>query len=70
MATKKMKKDQAVRMFKSEYLPYLPPRDCPARRRAWNDFIDWLEKSGRISVSQSYSWVQPKGLCSWKAKGR
>ena len=55
-------------MFKDEFLQHLPPRDCPARRTAWNDYIDWLEKDGRITVKQSYSWTQPKGLCQWKKR--
>jgi hypothetical protein len=59
MTTKK----QAVQMFKSEIVPILNKQygrnDVVARREAWNNYVDHLEKDGSISQVQAYTWTNP-----------
>jgi hypothetical protein len=33
--------------------------DWPARQQAWNDFTDYLHKSGAITRRQYDSWTHP-----------
>jgi hypothetical protein len=55
-----MTKLQAEREFKMGYLPYLPKGDKPAKRMAWNNFVDQLQREGRITAKQASTWDQPE----------
>jgi len=33
--------------------------DIPARREDWNNFVDMLEKDGRITDYQAFIWNNP-----------
>ena len=33
--------------------------DTIAKREAWNDFVDMLNKEGYVSDSQAYNWTNP-----------
>lgn len=52
-----MTKKEAETAFR-EAFPKLPA-DKPARRQAWNDYIDGLQKDGQITRRQSETWTQP-----------
>jgi hypothetical protein len=63
-------KSNAEKLFRLEILPLLRKRydrkghiDCAARRTAWNDYVDGLQKDGAISESQARRWTQPRWLC-------
>ncbi len=63
-----MTKKQAEQIFKSEILPQVIKRyesdgiqDKPARRMAWNDYVDSLNKNGDITDNQR-NWTHPKWL--------
>lgn len=34
-------------------------RDVVAMRTAWNDFVDGLQKAGRVTERQASAWVNP-----------
>jgi hypothetical protein len=61
--------DQAWRDFKREILPSIKMQyeknkipDKPARREAWNDYINMLARSGAISDKDAATWTHPRGL--------
>jgi len=59
-----MTKQEALKAFRQEVLPSIPPRangdiDHPARREAWGIFIDALCKSGQITLQQYETWDYP-----------
>jgi hypothetical protein len=67
-------KKAAERLFRQEILPHVRRRydrpghvDCAARREAWNNYVDGLQKDGAITESKAASWTQPAWLCP---KGR
>ena len=33
--------------------------DKVAMRTAWNDFVDWLQKAGKVTTKQADTWVNP-----------
>ncbi len=50
---------EAVKEFKyGEYLS-LDILDRPLIRMAWNDYVDRLEREGRITERQASTWGQP-----------
>ena len=59
-----MTKAQAVAEFERDVLPRVVdlfgPNDRPARREAWNDYADNLQKSGQITRRQAETWTQPR----------
>jgi hypothetical protein len=63
-----MTKSEAEAEFKEYVMPGLRTRyeqdgvpDKPARREAWNDFIDGLIRDGRLP-SNAGNWSHPRGL--------
>ena len=61
-----MTKKEAEKEFLEDVLPlvkdlyekdHIP--DYPARSEAWNNFIDYLNKEGRVTDKQASSWVCP-----------
>lgn len=58
-----MTKDQAVKEFKENELPYIIERfgkdDKVAIRTAWNDYTDYLCKEGIITENQYTIWDNP-----------
>ena len=56
-------KDIALTEFKVFDYPHIIRRygksDKTAIRCAWNDYVDMLEKEGRISAWQAETWVNP-----------
>lgn len=58
-------KKQIESLFKQVYeneLKGLFKHDKPAKRQAWNDYIDYLKKDGTINPNSD--WVQPKFIQS------
>jgi len=53
-----MTKAQAERLFKNEWRPDWN-HDKPMKRQAWNNYVDWLQKSGEITERQAATWTQP-----------
>lgn len=53
-------KKQAERMFRKEILINLDRKDKILVRTEWNDFTDYLCKSGFISENQYNNWCQPR----------
>lgn len=56
---------QVVQAFTREVMPTIRKKyeqdgipDKPARREAWNNFVDYLAKDGQVS-EKSYDWPQP-----------
>jgi hypothetical protein len=54
-----MTKAYAVEEFKTYHLPAIKDASPTTRRTAWNDFVDYLQKDGRVTESQAERWVQP-----------
>jgi hypothetical protein len=54
-----MTKREAERQFREDILPRLSSNDKPARRQAWNDYVDSLQKNGQITERQAFDWDQP-----------
>jgi hypothetical protein len=61
-----MKKQDIVERFVESVLPLVHEKyesngrtDYPARREAWNDYVDFLCKSGEVTEHQAATWVQP-----------
>lgn len=52
-------KRQAETEFRADHLTRIPTNDRPALRMAWNDYVDALQKSGRITERQAETWDQP-----------
>jgi hypothetical protein len=66
-----MTKQEAVRQFKDEVLPYIKEkyeqdgkRDVIARSEEWNNFVDWLCQEGDITNWQCENWTHPR-CCCW-----
>jgi hypothetical protein len=64
-----MTRNQAWEEFKREVLPHIKQQyekdgvpDKPARREAWNNYIDMLERDGRITTKAAASWGHPARL--------
>lgn len=62
----KINKKIAEDWFKAEALPLIRDeyeqdgrRDLPARRKAWNNFTDYLQKEGLITMHQYETWIHP-----------
>ncbi len=55
-----MNKRQAEQSFRESILPHLPANDAPARRQAWNEYVDGLQRDGQITETQASMWDQPK----------
>lgn len=45
--------------FRENHLPYMSDTDRVAKRTAWNDYVDALQKQGYISAKQAETWVNP-----------
>jgi hypothetical protein len=54
-----MRKSDAVALFKDEVSKHVLKNDKPALREAWNNYIDYLEKDGRITERQASTWCHP-----------
>lgn len=54
-----MTKQEAKLQFAESVIFCISPRDIPGIRQAWNDYVDSLQKSGRITQQQADSWVNP-----------
>ena len=58
-----MTKVEAVKDFNNHVKPSIIKRygknDKPAMRQAWNDYIDSLQRDGRISMKQANTWDSP-----------
>lgn len=62
-----MTKQEAVRIFKRHDMAFIRERyekdgvpDWPARRDAWNDFTDYLQREGKITMRQYETWTHPR----------
>ena len=62
-----MTKKEAETEFKYTILPQIRlefewtgMKDIPARSEAWNEYTDYLCKSGRITPRQYSTWRQPR----------
>lgn len=62
-----MNKIQAVQEFKDIILPSVKGifeqsgrKDKPARRMAWQNFVDMLCKEGKVTTNQFNTWHDPK----------
>lgn len=53
-----MTKAHAMENFRDYHLPYLE-NTRTARRCAWNDYVDQLQKQGDITAKQAETWVNP-----------
>jgi len=62
--------EEAVKMFENDHLPHIRHVekrnnngrfwvDGPMRREGWNNFTDYLCKTGQISDWQYENWSQP-----------
>lgn len=63
-------KKNAEALFRREILPIVRRQydhrghvDCSARREAWNNYVDGLQKDGAITPTQADRWAQPRWLC-------
>lgn len=57
-----MTKNDAVRDFKMSILPCIIHRygkEKVAIRCGWNDYVDYLQKDGRITEKQAKTWTNP-----------
>lgn len=58
-----MTRNDAVREFTEAILPDVlkryGPHDKTAIRTAWNEFVDGLQKDGRITERQASTWLGP-----------
>lgn len=54
-----MTKNEAHHIFLESILPNLAHTDKVAKRTAWNDWVDSLEKDGTIDSWQAQAWVNP-----------
>jgi hypothetical protein len=58
-----MTKADAVRGFKRDVLPIVRQRygrrDRAAMREAWNEWVDYLCREGRITERQAATWDSP-----------
>lgn len=55
-----MTERQARRNFCTLYAPSLPPRDRPALREAWSQYIDSMHRDKQITDRQVQNWVGPE----------
>lgn len=67
MKNKYLTKVEVERMFKEEFKENLikwntMPTDKPAKRMAWNNFVDYLKRDGE--VSEFTDWTQPRFIQS------
>lgn len=61
-----MTKAEAVASFKEGVMPGIRDQyerdgvpDWPARREAWNNYTDMLQKDGMITMHQYSTWTHP-----------
>lgn len=56
-----MRVADAISMFREEVLPEVLSsyghNDVPAVLTAWDQFVDYLQKSGEITEKQAYMWA-------------
>ena len=55
-----MTKQEALRYFRENILPYMDASDRPVVRQAWNDWTDSLQHDGKITMRQYETWVGPR----------
>ncbi len=48
---------EVVNMFESEILPSVPANDIPWLNEAWNNYTDYLCKSGQITEHAYNNWT-------------
>jgi hypothetical protein len=61
---KRLTKAQALATFRQEWREHLAnaPQwkgDANAKREAFNDYVDALNKSGLVTDSQAFNWTNP-----------
>ena len=58
---KKLTKAQVLSIFKEEYADFLKEfrGDSIAKREAFSNFVDFLNKDGYVSDNQAYNWSNP-----------
>jgi hypothetical protein len=58
---RKLTKAQVMEIFKEEYAGFLVENrgDSIAKREAFNDFVDYLNKDGQVSDHQADTWSNP-----------
>lgn len=59
-----MTKREAVKQFnerwpRSHFVHIDGRLDKPMRRQFWNDYVDFLQKNGNITVKQAETWDSP-----------
>lgn len=66
-------KKQAVQYYEKEILPEIVNRyeldgvpDIPARRSAWNAFIDSIVQCGHVTEETADRWSKPYSACLGK----
>ena len=72
-----MQKHDAEFLFDTEILPGVKrasemdgSKDYAARKMAWNNFVDGLQKEGQITERQADTWAQPRSCYSTKEWAR
>ncbi len=46
-------------MFKEMVADHGNPSDNVSIRSAWNDYVDYLQKDGKITEKQAMNWTNP-----------
>jgi len=66
---RKMTRNQVWQQFKTDILPHIKKTyerdgipDKPARREAWNNYVDSLAQDGLVSYDDADNWSHPRGL--------
>jgi len=54
-----MTKPEAKAIFEETILPEIKDDGVVAIRCTWNDFVDELNKEGKITNWQAFNWVNP-----------
>jgi len=44
--------------------------DYPARREAWNDHVDALQKAGEVTAEQANTWLSPAWVSGARRRAR
>jgi len=60
-------KKEVGRMFREQELPYIRETekeygngvDDTMRREAWNNFVDYLNRDGKVTDWQAFNWTNP-----------
>lgn len=52
-------KAEVISLFRSEVMPYIPRGDSIAKREAFNDYVDVLNRDGLVTDEQANNWSNP-----------